>query len=194
MQTYGKMLTLYQGDSLGPKDRLSVILFNHHAGVLYPLQYPESKEKLENTITAIKASGGTSIQAGLDVSLAHLRGIKTAVWSNDYNDDWANVNVALQPNKQQRKQKKRNKKKNNKLKGAESNKQETKQIEEDEEEAEDDGDEEEQEEEVEETNSDKKDSRMALILLLSDGQGHVDFPSVSTEVLKLSDRQVRAVL
>jgi Ca-activated chloride channel homolog len=52
-------------DSLTPRDRLSIVLFDHQAKVLVPQQPVLSPDHIKQQLKSIRASGGTAIDEGL---------------------------------------------------------------------------------------------------------------------------------
>ena len=69
---YAKQALLGLIDRLGPEDRLGVVLFDHAADVLFPLQSPvgSSRDHWRALVRSISSAGGTSIGGGLDAGLS----------------------------------------------------------------------------------------------------------------------------
>ncbi|MDF5720395.1 MAG: VWA domain-containing protein [Rhizonema sp. PD37] len=59
-------------DRLNPDDRLSVVVFDHHAKVLISNQLVEKPERIKQQINRINADGGTSIDEGLRLGIEEL--------------------------------------------------------------------------------------------------------------------------
>ncbi|MDF5730458.1 MAG: VWA domain-containing protein [Rhizonema sp. PD38] len=59
-------------DRLNPDDRLSVVVFDHHAKVLVSNQVLEKPERIKQQINRINADGGTSIDEGLRLGIEEL--------------------------------------------------------------------------------------------------------------------------
>ncbi|MDF5717877.1 MAG: VWA domain-containing protein [Rhizonema sp. NSF051] len=59
-------------DRLNPEDRLSVVVFDHHAKVLISNQVLDKPERIKQQINRINADGGTSIDEGLRLGIEEL--------------------------------------------------------------------------------------------------------------------------
>lgn len=67
-------------DRLSPRDRLSVVVFDHRAKVLVPNQIIEDPEKIKQQISRLNADGGTAIDEGLKLGIEELgKGKKEAI-------------------------------------------------------------------------------------------------------------------
>lgn len=160
-----------------------MILFNETASILFPLQpihSSHSKSSLSLSINTISAGGGTSIVNGLTNALDHLTKIINGVPFHKYSAGWSNK-VVVQPS-QSLNQKKKQKKKGRKDKkiGGNNDEYEEKKMEK----------EEMEEEEV--YKAEESSGRLAMILLLSDGQDteRSDYLEVQEWVAQFTDRQV----
>lgn len=59
-------------DRLKPGDRLSVVTFDHQAGVIIPNQLIENSQKIKQQINKLRSGGGTSIDEGLKLGIEEL--------------------------------------------------------------------------------------------------------------------------
>lgn len=59
-------------DRLSPKDRLSVVVFDHRAKVLVPNQVIDNPEAIKKQINKLSAAGGTAIDEGLRLGIEEL--------------------------------------------------------------------------------------------------------------------------
>jgi Ca-activated chloride channel homolog len=59
-------------DKLKKGDRLSIVVFDHHAKVLVPNQFIENPEQIKRDINRLSADGGTAIDEGLRLGIEEL--------------------------------------------------------------------------------------------------------------------------
>lgn len=71
LETVKKAATLLV-DRLNPRDRLSVVVFDHRAKVLVPNQLIENPEHIKQQINRLTTDGGTAIDEGLRLGIEEL--------------------------------------------------------------------------------------------------------------------------